>query len=65
MVAFSEDQSLYPLGLKIVSETVVWPGASSALSTLDSFRPLFDSKLAEMPNSSKEKIYPVSDSYSC
>jgi hypothetical protein len=63
VVAFSEDEALYPSGPKMVSETVVWPGANSVLSTLDSFRPLFDSKLAEIPNSSKGNIYVVSDSH--
>jgi hypothetical protein len=64
MVACSEDENLYPAGSKVVSETVVWPGASSVLSTLDTFRPVFSSKLAKMPNSLKEMIYPVSYSHS-
>jgi hypothetical protein len=64
VVAFSEDDSIYPSGPIIVSETRVWPGASSVLKALDSFRPLFDSKMAEIPNSLKEKIYLVSECHS-
>ncbi|CAE6415337.1 unnamed protein product [Rhizoctonia solani] len=59
IVACSEDEELYPAAAAVVWQSQPWPGDVDSFRMLVALlRPVFDHKLASIPEEMKAKVYP-------
>jgi hypothetical protein len=60
LVAFAKDKYMYPSGPTIISKTKPWPDGEIILKTeIIGLRPQFQTKMSEIPDRMKERIYTV------